>query len=257
MSRNIQILFLSIIILASACKSTKDIAASKNVEVLPYETVAEKFEAQNHNYSSASIRAKIDVTEKKTRSFTANIRMVRDSIIWASLTGALGVEGARIIATKDSIHIIDKLNKIYYQKPFNYINEFVPFPLDLNFLQDILLGNHQLDTAAKTSFSIDDAYIIQQETAKMKSAYNVAPEFFYPLLVKLNELQSNRQVTIRYNDYRPANDTDTASKAFSFHRIVDFKSGKKTKIDIKFSRISWDEELSFPFSVGEKYEIRF
>jgi len=257
MSKNIQILFLTIIILASACKSTKDIAVSTNVEVLAYEIVAEKFEAQNHEYTSTSIRAKVDVTEKKTRSFTANIRMVRDSIIWASLTGALGVEGVRIIVTKDSIHIIDKLNKIYYQKPFNYINEFVPFPLDLNFLQDILLGNHQLDTAAKTNFNIDDTYIIQQETAKMKSAYNIAPEFFYPLFVKLNELQNNRQVTIKYNDYRPANDTDTSSKAFSFHRIVDFKSEKKTKIDIKFSRISWNEELSFPFSVGEKYEIRF
>jgi hypothetical protein len=257
MSKFSNFLILIVIVAASACKSTKDIAVSKNIEVLPYETVAQKFELQNHDYTSASIRAKVDVTEKKTRSFTANIRMVRDSIIWASLTGAMGIEGARIMATKDSIHIIDKLNKIYYQKPFNYINEFVPFPLDLIFLQDILLGNHQLDSAAKTNFSIDDAYIIQQETDKMKSAYSIAPEFFYPLLVKLNELQNNRQVTIKYNDYRPANDTDTSSKAFSFHRIVDFKSGKKTKIDIKFSRISWNEELSFPFSIGEKYEIRF
>jgi hypothetical protein len=257
MSKASHFLFIIFIAFASACKTTKEITVAKNVEALPYETVAEKFKEQNHQYQTASIKAKVEVTEKKTQSFTANIRMVRDSIIWASLTGALGVEGARIIATKDSIHIIDKLNKIYYQKPFNYISEFVPFPLDLNFLQDILLGNHQLDKAAKTNFSIDYAYIVQQETNEMKAAYNIAPEFFYPLLVKMNELQNNRQVTIRYNDYRPANDTDTSSKVFSFHRIVDFKSGKKTKIDIKFLRISWNEELSFPFSVGEKYEYKF
>lgn len=257
MSKNSLFLFLIIFVLASACKSTKDITATKNIVPLPLEAVVEKFQQQNHQYQTATIRAKVEVTEKKTRSFTANIRMVRDSVIWASLTGALGVEGARIIATKDSIHIIDKLNKIYYQKPFNYINEFVPFPLDLNFLQDILLGNHHIDNEAKTTLAIDDAYVIQQESPKIKALYHIADEEFYPLLVKLNELQSNRQVIIKYNDYRPANDTDTSSKAFSFHRIVDFKSGKKTKIDIKFSRISWNEELSFPFSVGEKYEIRF
>lgn len=255
--KNIFFAFIVIVITASSCKSTKDVSVTKNIPSLPIETVIQNFQQQNHLYQTANIKAKVEVTDKKSRSFTANIRMVRDSIIWASLTGAMGVEGARILATKDSIHIIDKLNKIYYQKPFNYINEFVPFPLDLNFLQDILLGNHQVDTQAKTTLTVDDTYIIRQESPEIKAAYHISGEAFYPLLVKLNETQNNRQVTIKYNDYRPANDTGTSSKAFSFHRIVDFKSGKKTKIDIKFSRISWNEELSFPFSVGEKYEIRF
>jgi hypothetical protein len=257
MSRNSFFLFLVIIVLASSCKSTKNIATTKNIVSLPLEIVTEKFQQQNHQYQTVSLKAKVEVTDKKSRSFTANIRMVRDSVIWASLTGAMGVEGARILATKDSIHIIDKLNKIYYQKPFDYINEFVPFPLELNFLQDILLGNHTIDKEAKTTLTIEDAFIIQQESPKMKAAYYIAGDEFYPLLVKMNEQENNRQITIKYNDYRPANDTDTSSKAFSFHRIVDFKSGKKTKIDIKFSRISWNEELSFPFSAGENYEIRF
>jgi hypothetical protein len=102
MSKASHFLFIIFIAFASACKTTKEITVAKNVEALPYETVAEKFQEQNHQYQTASIKAKVDVTEKKTQSFTANIRMMRDCLFWASLTGALGVEGSRISATKDS-----------------------------------------------------------------------------------------------------------------------------------------------------------
>jgi hypothetical protein len=248
---------LYIVLLFVSCKSTEKITATAKPENLTYETVATKFQAQLHEYHAVSFKAKVDVKEKRTQSFSANVRMVRDSIIWASLTGTLGVEGARIIITKDSILILDKLKKVYYQKPFNYVYEFVPFPVSMNLLQDILLGNHRLDGTGTAELKIDDSYIINEKTKDIQSEFFIDPLKFVPLLVKMTESQQNRNLSIAYKDYRPASDTESDSKAFSFHRIVDFKSGKKIKIDIKFLRIGWDEELTFPFSVGEKYEIRF
>jgi len=250
--------YLLILMLAiSACKSSKNITATTTTESLSYETVAAGFQSQLHEYHTASFKAKVDVKEKKTQSFSANVRMVRDSIIWASLTGTLGVEGARIIITKDSILIIDKLKKVYYQKPFSYVYEFVPFPVTMNLLQDILLGNHKIDAAAEHELKIDDTYIITEKGKDVQSEFFIQPATFVPLLVKMSERQQNRNLSIAYKDYRPASDTDSSANAFSFHRNVDFKSGKKIKIDIKFLRVEWGEDLTFPFSVGEKYEIRF
>jgi hypothetical protein len=248
--------FFFLLMIISSCKSSREIVATTKPENLSYETVAAKFQSQLHDYNTATFKAKVEVKEKKTQSFTANVRMVRDSIIWASLTGALGVEGARIIITKDTIHILDKLKKIYYKEPFSFIYQYVPFPVTMNLLQDMLLGNHRLDTTATTEFKIDEAYTIHQKGNDIIAVFIIDPLFFMPRLVKMNEIEHNRHLSMAYRDYRPASDTDSASKVFSFHRIVDFKSGKKIKIDIKFLRINWNEELTFPFSVGDKYENR-
>ncbi len=238
-----------------ACKSSRKIVADRSFEPLSKDSVIVNFAEQTHLYQTASFRAKIDYTEKKKQTFTANIRMVRDSIIWASFTGTLGVEGARAIITPDSIFILDKLNKIYYQKPFGYINEFVPFTVTLSFLQDLIIGKHTLQADTKTDFSVDKAYLIKQDTDNLSSAYTIDPFLFVPLLVKLQEKQGNRQAQFIYKDYRKQDEADESN--FSYARYVEFKSGKKIKIDIRFSKTSWNEDLSFPFSVGEKYEIRY
>jgi len=250
-------LFFASIIFLFACKSSQKISGVGVSNTILANEVIHKFQQSQHQYHNASLKAKVEFTDKKTQSFTANIRMVRDSIIWASLTGTLGVEGARVIVTKDSIHILDKLNKVYYKKPFNFIYQYVPFSLSMNFLQDILIGNNSIDTTIKTDFMVDKTYVLKQETEKLVTSYAITPDNFVALIVKMQETLDNRQVAMKYEDYRPANDTDSASKLFSFQRYVDFKSGKKINIDIKFSKVSWNEELSFPFNVGEKYEVQY
>jgi len=37
--------------------------------------------------------------------------MQKDSIIWVSLTGLLGIEGYRMIVNKDSVKLMNKLKK--------------------------------------------------------------------------------------------------------------------------------------------------
>jgi outer membrane biogenesis lipoprotein LolB len=248
---------LAALALLSACKSTRNITATEiKPEKLSSEEIAEKLHSRLHQYHTVDFKAKVSVKDKKTQNFTANVRMVRDSVIWASFTGTLGVEGARIIITKDTIHVLDKLKKIYYKEPFSFIYNYVPFPVTMNLLQDLLVGNHQLEDAANSEMKIDETYNFYQKEKKINSFYSISPGLFMPLTVRLTDNEQHRQVSINYDDYRPASDTDSLSGMFSFHRIVDFKSGKKIKIDVKFLRINWNEELTFPFSVGEKYEYR-
>ena len=39
----------------------------------------------------------------QTGTFTLNVRMARDSVIWMSISPALGVEAARVLLTPDSV----------------------------------------------------------------------------------------------------------------------------------------------------------
>jgi hypothetical protein len=256
MLRQAFILFATGVVL-SACSGTRKVPLTVRPENLSFETVAEKFRSQQLQYRTAAFKAKVDIKQKKKQSFTANIRIMRDSIIWASLTGSLGVEGMRLLMTRDSIFILDKINKIYYLKPFHFIQEFVPFTLTIGFLQNLIIGIHPLDEAAQKNFTIKETYIINENSEHMVSHYYIEPQQFVPLFVQLQEKNSNRQLFLTYKDYRPVSDTLPDKNLFSFERIVDFKSGKKTKITIRFLRVSLNEDLTFPFSVGEKYDFRY
>src|SRR6476660_8702296 len=70
-------------------------------------------------------KAKMDYDDgKKTQNFTANIRMRRDSVIWVAITSLMGIEVARIMITRDSIDMLDRLHKERIKKPFNFLETY-------------------------------------------------------------------------------------------------------------------------------------
>lgn len=61
-----------------------------------------------------SAKLKIDYQGRDASDHaTAYIRIKKDSLIWISLTGALGIEGFRLLINKDSVRMMNKLDKNY------------------------------------------------------------------------------------------------------------------------------------------------
>lgn len=83
------------------------------------------------------------MTMGETQSFKANIKMRKDSVIWISISPALGIEMIRMMITPDSLMLMSKIpdNKYYYKGNFGVINELVGVELDFEMLQDLLVGN--------------------------------------------------------------------------------------------------------------------
>ena len=73
--------------------------------------------------------------------------------------------------------------------------------------------------------------------------------------VWLQEKISNRSITVKYNDYQSTS-TDSASFQFSHQRDIVFEDKEKLQIQIKFTRLNWNEALSFPFHIPDKYEFK-
>ena len=66
--------------------------------------------------------------------------MKKDSIIWISVNGALGIEGMRVLIDKDSVRILNKLDKEYQVRSLEYLQEVAAFPLDLRTVQELIIG---------------------------------------------------------------------------------------------------------------------
>lgn len=97
-------------------------------------------------FSFGWIGLKIDADQQEGEGsigFKATIRMRRDSVIWISLSPALGIEVFRVMITPDSLKYISRIpeNKYYYLGPFQTLNEITGVGMDFDMLQDLIVGN--------------------------------------------------------------------------------------------------------------------
>lgn len=129
----------------AGCKKTKSVAGDR-------EPLRERGSAYLlRHYSSNEFQfewlaMKLDadlITGGDSRGFKANIRMRRDSVIWISVSPALGIEVFRVMVTPDSLKYISRIpdDKYYYLGGFQSISNLMGVDPDFSMLQDILLGN--------------------------------------------------------------------------------------------------------------------
>ena len=89
---------------------------------------------------SAKIKIETSDDKGKNPDIMANVRMIKDSAIWISLSATiLGVEIYRALITPDSIIIMDKQKKEYMKRSLDYLQEVAQIPIDFGNMQDILL----------------------------------------------------------------------------------------------------------------------
>lgn len=100
--------------------------------------------AQNNHFDFQWFSAKISAdarTPERSNSFRATLRIRKDSAIWVSVSPAMGIEAFRLLCTRDSVKYLDKLKNQYFLGTYKRLNELTNSDLDLQALQDILVGD--------------------------------------------------------------------------------------------------------------------
>jgi hypothetical protein len=96
----------------------------------------------NFNTFSAKIRLDIETNKGVQPDAIANIKMIKDSIVWISITSTIfNYEVLRVYLFKDSITVIDKLKHEVKYRSYSYLQELANIPFDLKTIQDIIIGN--------------------------------------------------------------------------------------------------------------------
>jgi outer membrane biogenesis lipoprotein LolB len=200
--------------------------------------------------------AKIDLDyedgEGKKTNVNAHLRMYRDSLIWISLTGPLGIEGLRILIDRDSVRILDKQNKIYTVRSIPFLQELTALPLDLSSLQDMLVGNPVfLDPLILSYAKTETSITLQTNSEYFKNLFTVDAKTYLAETSKLDDLdpQRNRTCYLTYSDYE-----DKKRVNFSTKRRIRVSEKKKTDIKLDFKQYDFNEKLSFSFNVPKNYE---
>lgn len=210
---------------------------------------------KNHiNYNTFSAKIDIDFTDGDGKNFdaTAHLRMYKDSIIWVSITGPLGIEGLRAFITKDSVKMLDKQKKVYTARSVSFLKEMTDLPLELSSLQDMLAGNPVfLDSTISSYNKSADAITLVSVGEFFKNILKINADDKLVQSSQLNDVDETHTRTsyLTYDEYEN-------KKGFPFptKRIIDVTDKKRLLLKMNFKQYDFNETLSFPFSVPKSYD---
>ncbi len=243
-----------------SCKARKPIVVTPppvapppvaNKTVNPIDVI--KAQQLNFNTFSAKADAALDIDGQKY-DVTLTTRIARDKKIWVSVvkTVLLDIELARVLITPDSILMVDKWNKVYLKKPFSFIYTYGGKQFNYKTLESLLIGNALPEILNDKNTAIQTQ---NDNTTLSGSLQNV----MYKLLLG----PSKRVTQLNLSNPAEAQTLQVANKEFtqSGNKIVpsqiDIQSAiksKKIQVNLQYTRVDFDQQLEYPFSIPESYK---
>lgn len=257
--------------LLTACRSTKKIqtaiakkdTVSAAVTSVPKEdsarVIGEALAALDSNrIEFRTFAAKINVDYRdaadKHYDLNATLRMAKDSAIWISVNAILGIEAMRMLITKDSVKLLDKPNKVYTARSINYLQDITALPMDLKTVQDLLIGNPVFVDSHIVSYNRSGGTLSLLSLGQwFKNLLTLNETDKLVVRSKLDDadLSRSRTAELSYGGYENQNGIRFATK-----RRINVVEKKKLDVALDFKQYSFNEEVSFPFSIPRNFKQR-
>ena len=249
--KNIILLSVLFLIAATACNPARRAQKTK-LKSKSEKFIMKRLLSNQVNADWLGTKAKVTYRDEYMReSFTAYIRMKKDSAIWMSFK-KFSIEGARAMITPDSIFVIDRINNQYLAKPFSYAQQEFHLPVGYQGLQAMLLGN-PVFFASQSEPSVDSTrYLLSQKTDNLQAKYWIDGVKFLLREFFVDDFRNSRELTYTASDYQQLPD----KQKFSYFRRFNLNSKDlgKLQVAIDFSKVEIDVAQRMSFSVPSRYE---
>lgn len=260
MKRNIAnkvVALLCVIFLAFGCKVRKEakpvVVTAPAKEINNKTRAIEKIQANSFEFNTLSAKSKIDFKmNANSNGASMNLRIQNKEVIWASITAFAGIQVARVMITPDSIKVLNFFQGEYTAKPFNYIYRYANRQINFKALQDLFIGNAIPGSVNESSLF----KIVNNETQVNSELGGILYKLILNQDSKVleNTLQDEKgqQLTARYDDFQQVNGRQLP---YSIN-LISNATNRKIQIDIKYSSVSINEPLNFPFSVPKRFTVK-
>lgn len=230
-----------------------EIVANKK---LTSEKIIENHYNDKMSFSTLYIKSSASYKDdKQSQNVTAEIKLKKDEKILISIR-FLGITMAKALITPDKVKYYEKINGSYFEGNYAALSQWLGTDLDFHKVQNMLIGE-----------SFDDLKIGKYVTTLEDKLYKLSTnsntginKIFYlgtdNFLVKKQEISQSAQGRMLLVSYPERKE---ASGAFLPLRISieAIQNSGKTNININYNSVSFNEDLSFPYSVPESYKRVF
>ncbi|HAD12698.1 MAG TPA: hypothetical protein DCF33_09700 [Saprospirales bacterium] len=234
-------------------KSVSD-ANSEAIEVKSASFLKKKLtSASKDDVDAINAQAKVYIEGNgQSITATANLIWIRDSIMWLNVK-KFGLEAARALITKDSVYLLNRLEKTYSVKELESLQREYSLPAGFELIQSLLLatpwffpdmqleadvkdGNHRL-TGANGNYAAD--YRMDAD------AYRLRKEIFM-------QPRNAQTVSVSFDQYKK----DSKAGWFPYLRTMDAFSPEtgEMHISIELNELEVNAPKSYRFEIPKHYE---
>ncbi len=188
-----------------------------------------------------SLRGRVNIIQNnKSMSFNVQIKNRRDSIIWLSASGPLGIEIIRAQLTPTSIYMMNKINKTFFTRPVSEVKNLLNFELSFYDVQDVLNANPK---------RLKNFYDLQLT----KTGYCL---FSDSLIYTINSNYSVERVKIAQEKYNLELAYEQYNKTDNLPRKVTFKAETEDLLEVvvNYSKVQFNKVEKILFNVPNSYE---
>ena len=251
-------LLFAVMAFSTSCK-TKEVVTKKDLRYKSADFLFGQLAKKEMHYKWLSAKVAVKLKSAKgSNSFSVRLRMLKDSVIWASITPALGIEVARVYITPDSLIFMDRINSKYFQGGYEMINKLLDTEIDFDMLEAIITGNNfTLYKNDKFESAIGkDHYLLstirrRQLKKEFKDVDSVRiimqniwlnPITFKIDRMALKDVQSNKKVDVNYSDFK-----EMDGQLFPTHVDLDIKArpDDNASAELDFSKIELEKRKTF------------
>lgn len=246
---------LSLFMLIS-CKSKAILTEKSASGVLSSTEIIANHYKNKKDFKTLYIKADVSYEDaKQSQSLSAEIKILKDQKILVSLR-FLGITMAKALITPEGVKYYEKLNGNFFEGNYNALTTFLGTDLDFQKVQNLLIGQ-ALDDLNKGNYISSLADNLFQLEGKNKDQtqkiFTFEASKFLLKKQQINQVEKSRTLEINYPEHKEYSLAVLPAKL-----LIEANQTKgKTNIEIDYNSISFNEELSFPYSVPESYKQIF
>lgn len=245
--------FLSTLTLLSCKSKTAVVNESKNESLNSVNKTIEKHYNNKNEFSTLYIKSSVRyATEKQTQNVTAEIKIKKDEQILVSIR-FLGITMAKALITPTKVSYYEKLNGTYYEGDFTGLSQFLGTDLDFDKVQNIVLGR-AIDNLKEGKYSetfADQVYKLDEVTdSNTKKSFYIDGNSFLINKQEITQTKEQRKIQVVYSNKK-------VFKEMTLPLAINIDSYQKkgnAQIDLEYSTVTFNAELSFPYSVPNDYK---
>ncbi|PXY39690.1 DUF4292 domain-containing protein [Flavobacterium cheongpyeongense] len=253
MKKYIAILLLTIFMVS--CKSKQVAVQNNNTEtaVKIDNKIIEKHYENKLDFSTLYIKASAKYEdEKQSQNVTAEIKIKNNEQILVSVR-FLGITMAKALITPTTVSYYEKINGTYYEGDFTSLSKWLGTELDYSKVQNLLVGE-ALDDLRKEKYTqtiVENLIRLEDEKEEtIKKTFFLEPEKYLLQKEQISQAAENRMLEIKYSDNKVFSQGILPTSI----EINAIQPKGKTDINLNYNTISFNEELSFPYSVPSGYK---
>ena len=241
-----------------SCKSKAVIVAASNEPVAPAnylsaKKIIENYYTNKNEFSTLYIKSSARYADdKQTQNVTAEIRIKKDEQILISIR-FLGITMAKALITPTMVSYYEKINGNYFEGDFSSLSQWLGTDLDYNKIQNMLLGQaiddltkgKYIESLLEHTYRLDDTSNINT-----KKSFFLDADKFLVQKQEITQTAEERMIKEAYADSKVYNEAILPSSVL----INTFQKKGNTEINLQYNSVTFNQELSFPYSVPNGYK---